>query len=105
LSFDDVQELLHPADRQLRAAAVAEALRGGARYDVEYRVVRPNGEVRFVHSRGDVVKDESGRPRRVFGTVQDITERKRAEHRLLAQHAVTQILAEAATLQEASPQT
>ena len=103
LSFDEVQELLHPADRQMRAAAVAEALRGGPRYDVEYRVVRPNGEVRFVRSVGDVVRDESGRPRRVFGTVQDITERKRGEHRRMAQHAVTQILAEAATLEEATP--
>jgi signal transduction histidine kinase len=70
---------------------------------VEYRVVRPNGEVRFVRSVGDVVRDESGRPRRVFGTVQDITERKRGEHRRMAQHAVTQILAEAATLEEATP--
>src|SRR5205823_2527187 len=67
------------------------------------RVVRPNGEVRFVRSVGDVVRDESGRPRRVFGTVQDITERKRGEHRRMAQHAVTQILAEAATLEEATP--
>ncbi len=103
LSFGEVQELLHPADRQMRAAAVAEALQGGPRYDVEYRAVRPNGEVRFVRSQGVVVRDESGRPRRVFGTVQDITERKRAEHRLLAQHRVTEILAEAATLGEATP--
>src|SRR5467141_4498596 len=95
LTFDDVQELLHPADREMRAAAVAEALRGGRRYDVEYRVVRPNGEVRIGHSRGDVMRDESGRPRRMFGMVQDITERKRAEQRLMAQHTVTQTLAEA----------
>src|SRR5438105_4251893 len=47
--------------------------------------------------------DESGRPRRMFGTVQDITERKQAEQRLVAQHNVTQILAQAATLQEATP--
>ena len=64
-------------------AAVAEAVQGGRRYDVEYRVVRPNGEVRFVRSQGDVVRDESGRPRRMFGTMQDITERKRAEQRLV----------------------
>ena len=104
LSFGEVQELLHPADREMRAAAVAEALRGGRRYDVEYRVVRPNGEVRFVRSEGDVVRDESGRPLRVFGTLQDITERKRAEQRLMVQHRVTRILAEAATLEEATPQ-
>ena len=48
-------------------------------------------------------RDESGRPRRMFGTVQDITERKRAEQRLMAQHTVTQMLAEAATLEEATP--
>ena len=96
-------ELIHLEDRQIVVEAVAAALRGGPRYDVEYRVVRPNGEVRLVHSQGDVMRDESGRPRRMFGTVQDITERKRAEQRLVVQHAVTQILAEAATLHEATP--
>ncbi len=102
LTFDDVQELLHPGDREMRAAAVAEALRGGRRYDVEYRVVRADGDVRFVRSEGDVVRDEAGRLLRVFGTMQDITERKRGEHRRMAQHTVTQILAEAATLEEAT---
>ena len=102
LTFDDVQKLLHPGDREMRAAAVAEALRGGRRYDVEYRVVRPDGDVRFVRSEGDVVRDEAGRLLRVFGTMQDITERKRGEHRRMAQHTVTQILAEAATLEEAT---
>jgi PAS domain-containing protein len=63
-------------------AAVAEALAGGKRYDVEYRIVRPSGEVRIIHSQGDVTKDESDRPRRIFGTVQDITERKQAERAL-----------------------
>ena len=82
--------------------AVAEALRGGPRYDVEYRVVRPNGEVRLVRSQGDAMWDESGRPRRMFGTVQDITKRQQAEQRLMAQHTVTQVLAQASTLQEAT---
>jgi PAS domain S-box-containing protein len=103
LTFDDVQELLHPADREMRAAAVAEALRGGRRYDVEYRVVRPDGEVRFVRSEGDVVRDEAGRLLRVFGTVQDITERKRGEQRRMAQQTATHILSEAAMLEEATP--
>ena len=40
---------------------------GGARYDVEYRVVRPDGTVRVVHSQGDVTRDESGRIVRQFG--------------------------------------
>jgi PAS domain S-box-containing protein len=103
LSFGDVQDMLHPADRERRAAAVMEALQGGQRYDVEYRVVRPSGEIRFVHSLGDVLRDESGQPRRVFGTLQDVTDRKLAEHRLVAQHKVTEILAQATGLQEATP--
>ena len=103
LNLAQLPELIHPEDRQILVQAVAEALRGGRRYDVEYRVVRPNGEVRLVHSQGDVMRDESGRPRRMFGTVQDITERKRAEQRLVAQHTVTQMLAEATTLEEATP--
>jgi PAS domain S-box-containing protein len=103
LSLAQLSALIHPEDQQRMIQAVAEALRGGRRYDVEYRVVRPTGEVRIVHSQGDVRRDESGRPRRMFGMVQDITERKRAEQRLVVQHTVTQILAEAATLPEAAP--
>jgi PAS domain S-box-containing protein len=82
ITFAGLQDLLHPDDRQLMVRAVAEALGGGPRYDVEYRVVRPGGEVRIVHSQGEVTRDEAGRPRRMFGTVQDITERKRAEEAL-----------------------
>jgi PAS domain S-box-containing protein len=82
VAFTRYRELVHSEDRQRVVAAVAEALRGGRHYDVEYRVVRPNGEVRVIHSRGDVMRDESGRPRRMFGIVQDITERKRAEEDL-----------------------
>jgi two-component system sensor histidine kinase/response regulator len=76
------EELIHPEDRPMNDRARAEALRGGLRYDVECRAVRPGGEVRILHSQGDVMRDASGRPRRIFGTVQDITERKRAEQAL-----------------------
>ena len=79
LTVSRVRELIHPEDRLMVGEKVSEALKGGARYDVEYRVVRPNGEVRIVHSKGIINMDESGRPRQMFGAVQDITERKRAE--------------------------
>jgi PAS domain S-box-containing protein len=103
LNLAQLPELVHPEDKQIVVEAVAEALRGGRRYDVEYRVIRPNGEVRLVHSQGDVIRDEAGRARRMFGSVQDITERKQAEQRLMAQHTVTQMLAEAGTLEEVTP--
>ena len=79
--------LIHPEDRERAAAASDRALRGGPRYDVEYRVVRPDGAVRVVHSQGDVTREESGRPVRQFGVLQDITELRQTERRLeAAQH-------------------
>ena len=66
------------------AAASDRALRGGPRYDVEYRVVQPDGAVRVVHSQGDVTREESGRPVRQFGVMQDITELRLAERKLEA---------------------
>jgi PAS domain S-box-containing protein len=78
ITFAELQELIHPEDRGMVTEAMAEALRGGPRYDVEYRVVRPDGELRIAHSQGDVTRDESGRPHRIFGTIQDVTERKQA---------------------------
>ena len=70
--------LLHPQDRPRTAEALATALRGGPPYDVEYRVVRPGGDVRIIHSRGDVAFREDGAPTRMFGMMQDITELRRA---------------------------
>jgi PAS domain S-box-containing protein len=79
--------LIHPEDREKTAAASDAALRGGPRYDVEYRVVRPDGAVRVVHSQGDVTWDEAGRPMRQFGVMQDITDLRRAEDQLRASEA------------------
>ena len=103
-TLEQVLERIHPEDRSLMSEAVSGAIWGGDPYDVEYRVIRPTGEVRIVNSRGEVRRDPSGRPYQMFGTLQDITERKRAEQRVLVQHRVTQILAEAPTLEEATPQ-
>jgi PAS domain S-box-containing protein len=75
-----VREKIHPDDWGVVFRALEEALSGGARYNAECRVFRPTGEVRIIHSQGDLKRDTSGRPTLMFGTVQDITDRKRAEH-------------------------
>src|SRR2546430_2291813 len=67
--FSRFQQLLHPEDRQRVVEAIGKALAGGPRYDIEYRVVWPNGEVRFIDSQGDVIRDGAGEPRRMFGSV------------------------------------
>ena len=83
--------LIHPEDRENVAAASDLALRGGPRYDVEYRVVRPDGAVRVVHSQGDVTREESGRPVRQFGVMQDITELRQTERRLEAAQRIARV--------------
>jgi PAS domain S-box-containing protein len=81
-------ELIHPEDKARVADAAAAAVRrGGPRYDVEYRVLRPDGALRVIHSQGDVTWDGSGRPLRKFGVLQDITELKQAERELRASEA------------------
>jgi PAS domain S-box-containing protein len=77
-----VREMIHPEDREFVFRTAEEALHSDARPDIEHRVVRPDGEVRTVHALGTVKRDASGRPYEMFGTVQDITDRKRAEEAL-----------------------
>jgi PAS domain S-box-containing protein len=77
-----LRQKIHPEDREIVFRALADALGGGPRYNVEFRVVRPSGEVRTIHSKGDVKTDASGRRVLMFGTVQDITDRKRADEAL-----------------------
>src|ERR1700757_1426320 len=77
-----VREIIHPEDREYVFRTAEGAIRSGERADCEHRIVRPNGEVRLVHSLGDLREDSSGRPYQMFGTMQDITERKRAEEAL-----------------------
>jgi PAS domain S-box-containing protein len=76
-----LRQTIHPDDWKPVSQALDEALGGGARYNIEYRVLRPTGEVRIVHSQGDVRRDTSGRTMLMFGTVQDITERKQADQK------------------------
>lgn len=98
VTWPEVLERIHPEDRPMQAEASARAQRGEARYDIELRLVRADGEVRIVHSVGDVIRDPSGRPYRLFGVVQDITERKRAEDEIRRQQEVFQKIFDSAPI-------
>ena len=73
-----VEKKIHPEDWK---RAMEQAL-SGSRFNVECRLFRPTGEMRIALFQGDVRRDTSGRPYQIFGTVQDITDRKRAEEAL-----------------------
>jgi PAS domain S-box-containing protein len=75
---DTFWRLVHPDDRQRVRSALQDALDGGKPYDIEHRIVRPDGTERVVHRQGEVVRDGAGNPVRMVGTVLDVTERSRA---------------------------
>ena len=76
-------ELIHPDDRGRIEAAVRASVERMHPWDVEYRVVWPNGDVHWLLANGRVYVDDTGRPVRTAGITLDITERKLAEAALL----------------------
>jgi PAS domain S-box-containing protein len=72
-------ELVHPEDRAKVDAAFGASLEKGAPSTVEYRIVMADGRVKVLEERWKVFHDGQGRPARLTGTCQDITERKRTE--------------------------
>ena len=84
VTYDRFLASLHPDDHASVLAAIKDAHLGTRPYDMEYRIVRPNGEVRFIYARGDVHRDVTGHPLSMAGTVLDITERRHVEAALRA---------------------
>ncbi len=80
--LEDYVDVIHPDDRAWVIERRGQLLAGTGSGDIEYRVVRPDGSLHWIFGRATVVRDESGRPLRVYGTNADITERKRAEEEL-----------------------
>jgi PAS domain S-box-containing protein len=75
--------LIHPDDRQAVEQATDQSLNDTKKqYSIEHRLIRPDGSERSVYERGEVMVDEKGKPKRMFGTVLDITERKQSESML-----------------------
>ena len=81
-SYEVFLSLLHPDDREHVMAVHQHSLETNSPYEMEERVVWPDGQVRTLASWGEVVADEDGRPLRMVGICWDITERKRMEEQL-----------------------
>src|SRR5579862_1225022 len=108
MDFETVRAMVHPEDREALYRTVDVELEAGVHPVADFRIVTPGGEVRTVHAitsklwsalPGDPGKGKSGKTHRLFGTVQDITELKRAED---ARHSQSRDLQESrAWLEEA----
>jgi two-component system cell cycle sensor histidine kinase/response regulator CckA len=75
---------VHADDRARIARVVETALAEGRSWSADYRIVRPNGELRMIHARGELALDGAGRPSVIHGTCQDVTESRRVEDALRA---------------------
>jgi two-component system cell cycle sensor histidine kinase/response regulator CckA len=83
-----------PEDKRRVEQALARALSGAAEYDIEHRMVRPDGKVIHVHARAEVTRAADETPLRVFGTIVDITARKEAEEALMRSEAFLRSIAD-----------
>ncbi|PSB05127.1 PAS domain-containing protein [Merismopedia glauca] len=81
-SYPMFVSVVHPDDRERMQLSINHAISTGADYNIEFRVVYPNGYIRWALSQGKVFYDPNGQPMRMAGVDIDITERKRSEEAL-----------------------
>jgi len=82
LDFDRFRSVLHPEDRESVLKTIENSQRTGAEYEAEYRVILPDGRLRWIAGRGHVDFNGEGQPIRIRGASLDITQRKQAEEQL-----------------------
>ncbi|MBW3598485.1 MAG: response regulator [Planctomycetes bacterium] len=90
-SLQSVIDEIYAPDRPHVEAAIRAALEGDGVYEVEYRILRADGSLGWLHGQGRATFDEAGRPVRMAGVCMDVTERRRTD-------AITRLLAEAGSL-------
>ena len=78
-SFENFVKALHPGDRQAVLDAINASVEGDLPYEIEHRVVWPDGTVRWLLERGAVWRNDAGKAVQMLGVVQDVDDRKRAE--------------------------
>jgi formate hydrogenlyase transcriptional activator len=82
LTLEHVLTFIHPEDREKLGTAIRNARQSGVEVNVDYRVVSPGGETRWMAGRGRLKRNASGQPESILGISIDITDRKRMEEDL-----------------------
>ena len=78
-SFANFQAAIHPDDLPRVMHAIEDCVEHGLEYNIEHRIVWPDGSVHWAHESGDVIRNARGDAIRMLGVVQDITQRKEIE--------------------------
>ena len=82
LHLDDIIKLVHPDDASRVQRELNKSIKTVRAYDLEHRINRSNGEIRYIHARGRVLLDDEGKSAKMYGVAEDITERKHAEEQI-----------------------
>jgi PAS domain S-box-containing protein len=80
---DEFFRVVHPEDREKIKAALARTIEQGTLYESTYRVVWPEGNVRYVAARGKLIRDDKGQPERINGILWDVTDQRLLEQELI----------------------
>ena len=96
IRLEELPNFVHPDDREMVREQVRKALKGTADYEVEYRLADTRHGERWVHGRGEVIRDEEGRAIRMIGLNFDVTNRRRSEESVRESEARFRMLADSA---------
>ncbi|MBC3272876.1 PAS domain S-box protein [Pseudomonas sp. SWRI81] len=92
LPISDYLQGVHPEDRAMVARGIKHCITHGTEYAEEYRLLQPDGELRWAFARGRCYKDDHGRPTRFLGAALDLTERKHTEQALRQSQTELQLI-------------
>lgn len=84
-------QLVHPDDLERVVEKIEGAISARTDYSVDHRIIRADGKTRWVHEQGRVICDGTGRPEKLIGVVQDVTEQKEAEEKIREQAALLDV--------------
>jgi len=89
--YDVWQHRVHPDDLAATEALLSDAMQGIRAYECEFRIIRPDGEIRHVRATGSVKRDATGQAMRMVGTNLDVTEQHRLQAELAKQHEMLRV--------------
>ena len=92
LPISDYLHAVHPEDRAMVTRSIKHSITHGTEYAEEYRLLQPDGQLRWVFARGRCYKDHHGRPIRFLGAALDLTERKLTEQALRQSQTELQLI-------------
>ena len=99
-SYENFLAAVHPDDRNMLNNAVTKCVGKGEDYNIEHRVIWPDGSVHWLHESGDVVRNNVGEPQHMLGVVQDITVLKDAEIRQVSNNEILEMIVKGKSLTE-----